>query len=47
MKTNSARSGKLLVPIVTVLEIYNLRIDEAREQHDDVRFLVFVRNMAT
>ena len=30
-----------------VLKIYNQRIDEAREEHDDVRLLVLVRNMAT
>lgn len=28
-----------------VLEVYNSRIAEAREQHNDIRFLVFVRNV--
>ncbi len=27
-----------------VLEIYNARIDEAREQHDDIRLVVMIRN---
>ena len=30
-----------------VLDIYNSRVDEAREEHDDVRLLVFIRNMVT
>ena len=30
-----------------VLEVYNRRIEEAREKHSDIRFLVFVRNMET
>ncbi|MCY4261571.1 MAG: hypothetical protein OXC91_15100 [Rhodobacteraceae bacterium] len=30
-----------------VLAIYNERIEKARRDHDDVRLLVFVRNMAT
>ena len=28
-----------------VLDIYNQRIDEARDEHDDVRLVVLVRNM--
>lgn len=28
-----------------VLEVYNSRINEAREQHDDVRLVVLIRNM--
>ena len=31
----------------SVLNIYNSRIGEAREKHDDVRLLVFVRNWET
>jgi len=30
-----------------VLEVYNSRINEAREQHDDVRLVVLIRNMQT
>ena len=30
-----------------VLEVYNRRIAEAREKHNDIRFLVFVRNVET
>ena len=29
-----------------VLEVYNHRIDEAREQHDDVRLIVLARNIS-